>query len=116
MIFPIKVVDINVERFNILNENNTVKAGGTLKHEVEYCKYVDMPSSISRQFINGLIFSMPESIVNNPTGCNKIIANTIVPHELPTGKYFLRTVVRYDLNPIRSFSVTIDTEEFTVIE
>jgi len=116
LIFPLKVIEFSNIPFPVINVNKTVKVGSLLQHKVEYCKHIDLTATASRQFINGLIFSMPSSIVNNPIGCNTSVVNTMIPLELPPGKYFLRTVIQYNLNPIRAVTFTIDTEQFTVVK
>ena len=110
--YPIKVIEVKNAPFPVISK--TVKAGGILQHVVEYCKYVDLPSQSSRQFVNGLIFTMDTVANDNPMGCHKIISTTKIPQELPPGNYRLRITKTYTLNPLRSFTTTNETEEFNV--
>jgi hypothetical protein len=58
-----------------------------------------------------------ETIVSdNEIGCHTLIATTLIPQELPPGDYRLRIVKTYHLNPLRDFTLTTETEEFTIIK
>lgn len=113
MFFPIKVMEVSNAPFPVVNK--TVRAGGTLQHIVEYCKYVEMPSDSSRQLVNGLIYTMATVTNDNPIGCHTVTSITLIPQELPPGTYRLRITKTYHLNPIRDFTITNETEEFNVI-
>ena len=114
--WPYKVVEVKNSPYPILNANKQVEVGTLLKHQVEYCKYVDLQSTTTRQFVNNLIFTMPDTVQNNELGCHTIVANTLVPMELPPGKYYLRIIKNYKVNPIRTITETFRTEEFEVVE
>ena len=115
-IFPLRVTEVSNAPYQILNENKTVKAGGLLQHKVDYCKYVNISSETIRQFVNGLIFTMPSITTNNPVGCHEIVATTLVPKELPVGEYYMKITKIYRLNAIRTFTETYTTEKFKVTE
>lgn len=114
LVFPLKVVEVSNAPFPIMNK--AVRAGGTVQHVVNYCKYTDMPSETTKQFINGIIYTTQTVTTDNPKGCNKIIATTVVPLDLSPGIYKLRIVKVYHLNPIRTFTITNDTESFEIIK
>jgi hypothetical protein len=39
-----------------------------------------------------------------------------VPRNLPTGDYYMRTVVTYKINPIRTITFEFSTDKFKVIK
>lgn len=92
-----------------------VNAGGGLTYEIEYCKNTELIATVSRAFINGVVFTTPMIITNNPPGCHKNIHQTNVPAELPSGTYSLRSIWSYQVNPIRRVSVTKTTNFFKVL-
>lgn len=114
--YPFKTVVFNTPEFKILNENKEVKRGEVLKFEIDTCKYINQSATVSRAFVNGLIFNMPAITTNAPLGCNVAGVSQAVPAELPPGKYKLRSIFIYDIRGIRTITHTIYTEEFTVIE
>ena len=93
----------------------TVKAGDVVAFETDYCKNINIPVKVSSSFINGIIFSTPETITNLPVGCNVKTVYKSVPKELPSGKYYIRTYYRYEVNPIRTITIQQNTDTFEVI-
>jgi hypothetical protein len=115
-VFPLRVSEVTNQPMPILNENKTVKIGGTLQHLTNYCKYINGTAETTKQFVNGLVFSTPAFLTDNPEGCHQIISQTVVPKELMPGTYRLRIIKIYHLNPIRDYSITVETEPFTVTQ
>jgi hypothetical protein len=114
--WPYHIADIKNAPYPILNENKTVRSGELLKHEVDYCKYLEIGSDTSKQFINGLIYTVPTTYNDNPVGCSKTVFSTVIPPELPPGEYILTITKTYHVNPIRDIVFTNSTEKFTVIK
>lgn len=108
--FPYKTLEIK----GIHLVERSVKAGGMLHYTVNYCKYIDAPAETSRAFINGIVFTTPTLITNNPTGCYQNVHRIEVPSELPSGTYKIRSVYTYQVNPIREMSITSVTESFKI--
>jgi hypothetical protein len=110
LVFPYNPLEIR--GVNVLDKE--VRAGGFLKYEIDYCKYTDNTSDVTRAFINGIIFTTPSITTNNPLGCHKNVHQIVVPSELPSGEYALRTVWTYQINPLRKVSVSSTTDKFMV--
>lgn len=95
--------------------HKTVHAGSMVHYTVNYCKNMDIPAEVTREFINELIFVTPTTISNRPVGCHSIEISVLVPSELPTGHYLMRQHYTYQVNPIRTITITKDTEAFFVM-
>jgi hypothetical protein len=110
LVWPYKPAVIN--RAIVLDSQ--VQAGGFLEYQIDYCKYMDLTAEANRAFINGVIFTVPAVITNNPTGCHVNTHQISVPSELPSGTYSLKTVWTYQVNPIRKVTVTYTTAPFKI--
>lgn len=114
LVYPYKPIVFNDPVFPI--RNRIVKAGGTLSYTSDYCKHISLTAIVSRTFVNGLIFITPPSITKRPNGCHTISVEVSIPHELPAGTYHLENIYSYQVNPIRTVTVSQNTEEFEVVE
>ena len=98
-------------------ENKKVKAGENLVYFLPYCKYMNINPTISKFFVDGLIYTAPPSLgLNHPTGCGNDRIEMEVAKGLPAGTIKVKIVFRYQVNPIRSIDVTADTEQFTIVK
>jgi hypothetical protein len=98
-------------------ENKIIKSGENLEYKVCYCKYTELRPTITRTFVDGIIFAMPSNLgINNPIGCGTNLIEIQIPISLPAGKYRLETAYRYQVNPIRTIDVFTTTEQFEVIK
>lgn len=91
------------------------KAGDTLSYKLDYCKYSNTMVSISRSFIDGVIYSMPDVSARNEKGCRVSEINISIPN-LPTGNYQLKVIYSYEVNPIRTVSFTYYSNKFKITE
>jgi len=113
LLFPYKPLVVNKNPSVYPSE---VRAGDILFLELDYCKNMDLPVTIRRRFIDGLVYSLPEiTTAENKTGCRvqKILLDA--PEKLPEGEYRLDTDFVYKVNPIREVTVHAESEKFTVI-
>ena len=114
VVYPYKPMVFKAKVFPI--SNKIVKIGMTLSYVSDYCKNIDLPAMVTREFRNELIFVTPSTITNRPTGCHKILIGVLIPPELPAGKYIMAQTYTYQVNPIRTITVRENTEEFEVIK
>ncbi|OGO14258.1 MAG: hypothetical protein A2Y53_03890 [Chloroflexi bacterium RBG_16_47_49] len=114
MVFPYRVIEWNSDYFPIVTK--TATQGGSITFIADYCKYRDMSATISRSFINDIIYTTPESTTQRQTGCHVVNIVVPIPQELPPGNYYIQTVYKYDVNPIRSITLIHNTDQFTVVE
>ena len=116
LIYPYKTVKFSYPKFPVLNKNRTIKRGDNLFYQVDYCKYVDLPSLVTKAFSNDIVFFVPETTGNSPTGCHSVNIQMQVPADLPMGDFHVMLTYTYQVNPIRSVTVRQETEEFKVVE
>lgn len=112
--YPFVPVIFKDPKFPIINK--TIKQGGLLRFTSNYCKYMDIPAVLSREFVNDLIFITPETTTNRAVGCHSISISIVIPKELPVGIYHLHNIYKFEVNPIRTIVLMHDSENFTVIE
>jgi len=92
-----------------------VRSGEYISYSLDYCKNVSLPATLTKEFIDGVIFATPPIVVNNPKGCNKTVGQTLVPN-LPSGIYELRFSYIYKLNPIKEVTVVTTSTKFEIME
>ena len=114
MTFPYKTITFVSPTFKILTP--TVKQGQLVKFVNNSCKHINLPATTTRIFQNDLIYYLPETKTDAPVGCHNDIISVKIPDELPPGHYFIKNMYQYQVNPIRTISITHDTEDFLVIE
>ena len=94
-----------------------VNAGEYVTYRITYCKNMDLPVTISRRFVDGLVFTIPQfTTYLNDTGCRTQDIFIEIPEKLPAGEYNLNTDFIYQVNPIRKIKVNAESEKFTVIK
>jgi hypothetical protein len=111
MLYPYKPAEIKSVK---LLSDSTI-AGDVISYELDYCKYMDLPATVIRAFINGIVFTTPSLVTNNPVGCHTNRVSLSIPQELAGGAYRFKTVWIYRVNPLREVSVSFTTEPFYVI-
>ena len=113
--YPYKTIDF-IDLPNKI-EVKTVKSGGYLVYNVEYCKYTDLNPLVSRSFVDGILYVSPEQpATKKPIGCGTNHVQIYVPKALPLGKYVLKTSYKYQVNPLRTIDISTETEQFEVIK
>jgi hypothetical protein len=114
LLYPYNPVTFTGENYTIFPKE--VKRGETVNYISDYCKYIDIPAVVTRQYIDGLIFIAPSATINRPMGCHKAIFSTTIPSSLPLGEYKMRMIYVFKVNPIKEITIIKDTEQFTVIK
>jgi len=111
-----KLIYQSPKPFPMVDGIKVAKQGGVLSYEYSYCKYTDIQATVSKQFIDGLIFQSEDTSTTLYKGCGHVHRQIHIPETLPPGVYHLHIIANYKINPIREVKVINDTEEFTVIE
>jgi hypothetical protein len=113
LVYPYKTVTFNKEPFRVLTP--VIKRGENLIYEIDCCKYIKMSPMTARSFVDELIYNLPMGIATpKPLGCGVYKFNLLVPLTLPPDTYVLKTVYKYQVNPIREIEVVGVTEKFIV--
>ena len=112
LLYPYNVIDI--DSIVIQNKDKTVKQGGTLIYEIKYIKYMDIVGTVHRQLVNTYTITYSDAVGMNPPG--KQVTNTHLPVPLyaSPGKYHLLWRVTHQVNPMRSITETVWSDEFEI--
>lgn len=113
-IYPYKTIEFNKNSGLIQNLDKTVKRGDRVRYLIDYCKFTDEIPTITKFFIDGVIYETPKTIGVADKGCRVEISDAYVPKAIPEGSYSLKIVATYKVNPIRTIQVVSHTENFFV--
>lgn len=114
LIHPYRPMTIGTRPLPVINKE--VKQGSILYYSLDYCKTMELPVTVRRRFVDGLIYSLPDISANNAVGCREQIIGMEIPQNLPTGDYVLAITYSYQVNPIRKVEVGTHTEKFVITE
>lgn len=112
-VYPYKTLEINKTPMEVVTKK--VKPGGVLVYKVDYCKFTDETATITKAFIDGVIYNMPAVEGIFPRGCGVNVVAVTIPHELPAGVYEIAQKWTYPVNPIRRNATLAKTEPFEVL-
>lgn len=113
LFYPYKTIETTPEQFPIVGDIN-LKQGSDLTYSYSYQKYTDAPVTIERRFVDGLIFLSSNETVITEKGTGNVRVRIHIPETLPPGKYYLEIVAKYEVNPIRTITITKRTKCFIV--
>lgn len=115
LFYPLKPIVFLNSPFPV--KTQVVKRGMPLIYTVSHCKYITAKANVSISFVNSLQYTLPPIEPSVPKGCNnRDIMTIIVPKDLPPNTYHLNITVTEFVNPFRIYTVTVETQEFQVIE
>jgi hypothetical protein len=111
LFLPVKIIEYKGQ-YKI---QEVVYQGDETAYEVKYCKYVEnKPEILQKMFVDGLVFNAEENKAEFHKGCYTQVIELKIPSTLPAGKYKLRTVATYRINPLRTVTYTNETNWFQV--
>lgn len=115
LLYPYQTITANQQPFRILNEEKILKAGDILIYEDDLCNHMDGEVVINMVLVNDILVSFSPRTVLVEEGCRKYQNRSIeLPDHLPDGKYHLEINLSMKVNPIRSETVKLKTEDFIV--
>ena len=114
LLCPYKTIEFKQQPYPVLNLNKTVSQGEHLRYTIDYCKYIPTIPTVSKFFVDGVIFETPESLGISELGCHIVTGDIYIPKAIPDGNYRVKIIARYKLNPIRTEEVLNWTEPFIV--
>jgi hypothetical protein len=114
LFWPFKILD---QLGDFQTVKRTYKQGEIFYYKTSYCKYSQIPATVVRKFIDGMVFTLPTISTNNVIGCHTITSGlTIIPTNLPAGKYYYTCTLIFKVNPFREINYEIKSNAFEVIE
>lgn len=94
-----------------------VEGGKFMTVEVDVCKHMPIAPTITRVFVDGVIYQIPVyTTVNDVVGCGIRKVQIYIPKGLPTGEYYINTSYSFQVNPIRKVELSTVSEKFEVVE
>lgn len=128
LLWPYKTAEINGP---IVITNEPVPAGTVAYYEVDQCRYTDALAITTRRLVSvpGEVPAIPDndsqqlyvplasSETRAPTGCYTFSPPPVlIPLDTLPGKYYIEFEIHYEVNPIRSVVVKVQSEPFMVAE
>ena len=102
---------------NVTLDKTEYKIGETVQVSMDVHKNTNLPCRVSRQLVDGLIYSMPVYKSNMPMGIYRTTdATTVVPNGVAPGTYHIIVSLEYDYPPFRVVTYQFQTPKFTVVE
>ncbi len=109
-----KTVEFKNEPFPVLNQQ-PVKPGELLDYQVDYCRYTKTPSQLTRTLVGPTIITIVQDTATSDVGCRKVnVTNTVIPSYTPSGKYYLKINICFQVNPLRNICQQVRTQSFKV--
>lgn len=113
LVYPYNPIEFKQSPFPV--RDKITKRGGYVFYTVEYCKYSDNLPQVSKTFIDGVLYTIPEAVgARNPEGCHTNLVQSYIPKALVPGEYVIQINYKYKMNPLRTIQVFTETEKFTV--
>jgi hypothetical protein len=112
-LYPYKTIIHNPDRYTL--DKDVLVQGEWTSYEFDYCKFIDKPATVTKRFIDGLVYDAPAIGLNLKKGCGHAKVPMQIPANLPPGSYMLEITATYQVNPIREVSEINTTEVFVVM-
>ncbi len=107
---------IVIKSLKIANPDKRVVAGGHLTYCLEYDKKMNVQGVLVRKLLNEFIIDLRSSDGTAPVGKDKIKVSIVIPPYASPGKYTLWWASTYKVNPLRSVTVTAESDPFEIVE
>lgn len=109
--------------YNILTDyDRYVKVSPSILHPgdpviipLHACKHYDLPELISRELIDGFVYTIPSVQMFYPIGCHDMNVWVPIPSNTPPGIYRLAMTSEFRPNPLRSIYYHWETYQFEVL-
>lgn len=110
---PLEVKDIHIIG------DKTICKGKPVFYEMTYIKNSKVKPTLTKTLVDGIVFHLSEIDAYSPTFIKNgnvinLTLGQIIPETTPEGIYNLHIDARYQVNPLRSVVVQMQTDEFKV--
>ena len=107
------------ETVKYIHVKNNQVAGSTLIYTIDLCKHTDLTPTLVRGIssVGEPHFAIPYPAVSGAIkqGCETTHVSMALPANTPPGKYVLRDVADFKVNPLRHIYVTTTSNVFTIV-
>ena len=93
-----------------------ISSGEPLTLQLELIKGTSKPGRVTANLINDVVIDFPVRWIVFPKGPCKRNFLMEIPKYAPPGEYYIRFIVHYKMNPIRTIDVVFETQNFTIEE
>lgn len=115
LLWPYKTLVFKDKFFPVITKN--IHPGDVVTYKADYCKYINLPATVSRHIVNGYDYTMPPTLTDRASGCHVIYVSFVLPKETPVGNnYRADMIYKYEVNPLRTIIVQHSTDYFNVIK
>ena len=114
---PVNIIDFSPQPFSVLTKE--VKAGSDVIYRYHYCKYANYQlNSVTKYLLDGQVITLTSIEERTPLklGCGDIMKSTHIPITVLSDTYRLKIVSEFQVNPVRTVTITTYTEPFKIIE
>jgi len=117
-VIPIDIVTFKGVTQEVLNENKTVKSGGSLSVKVRFCKNWNFqPYEGETHLIDGVNWDLNTSVKNSDVGCYETVTNYFIPEFIEKGCGLrIKRVLHFKVSPITTIDETYTTDDFCIIK
>jgi hypothetical protein len=107
---------MKIHSIEIMNPGKVVFAGAPLIYKVNYTKKKAYPViKVTRQLIDGFIITLPKVTGSSlPIGSHTKKVSVTVPPDAFGGTYYLHLSAIYQVNHLRTITVTTDSDKFEI--
>lgn len=123
--FPIRVIDVH--SVEVLNEDKIVERNGKLNLKFSYTKYIDISTDevfrhiecvdgnlVTMTSITSIFTDLPKG--SHTFDTTDLQHQIIIPQKTSLGECYMVFTNEYKVNPLKTVSVTYETEPFIVIK
>jgi len=113
LFFP---ANITVLRQPLISPPSIVHGGETIHTEIAYCKKIEGIShfAISMNSAEKAVIPLPSLTANAPLGCGTFYFATLIPTDIPKGKYEIVYSLEYQVNPVQTATEIFETKTFMI--
>lgn len=112
--WPVKTIEVKDSPMPIVGSTK-LQSGDMLVYHYDYCKYYEIPQSIEKAFVDGIIYKTDSTYATQlEKGCHEKNVSVPIPETLPTGDYKLRITTVIRINKLRTETTVYETKMFHV--
>lgn len=113
LLWPYEIYEID-QPYEVITP--VVAPGDIVEVRQTYCKLLPVPATINIALVDGYVEPIRVIESNTPIGCYDRISRTVVIPKLTVpGEYKIRYTFHVHPNPIRTVTVTAESDTFTVV-
>ena len=111
MLYPYEPIVINSIT---IDQTKPIRAGEDFVYTIDYIKNTDKSCLIALQLTNGFSRIYTPFISNQPPGHKIVKISKEIPSRIDSGEYRLKWSGTYQMNPIRTITITTWSEPFYI--